>query len=266
MSARVATFSARRTAVAKEKPRRDMAVLAGRCAVPLVCLALWSVFAQTSTLVPSVPDTASALWEAFSSGSVFGPLLDSLKAVLGGFAIAAVVGVLVGVGLGRSRLLGLAFEPLVTAMFATPRIILYPVMLAIFGVGLPAKLWLAVLSAVFPIILNTAAGIRDVSPTFVKLAAATSCSRRQTLQKIYLPAAAPAIMVGIRVGFSISFVTVTIAEMYAAKTGLGQLVQTAYAFQRYDELFAMVALITLIALAGNFALWAAERRVRESMT
>lgn len=239
----------------------------GRALVPVAILALWWLAAANSDLIPGVLETLRRLVSAaFQDGWAIAPAVDSLKAVLGGSLIATVLGVTVGVILGRSRVLGDALGPFITAMFATPRIIIYPVMLAIFGAGLEAKLWLAVVSAVFPIIMNTMAGLRNIKPSLIRLGQSLDCSNWQMFSKIYFPAAAPSIMVGVRIGFSVSFVTVTVAEMYASSSGLGLLLQNNYAFQRYDDLFAIVLLITLFAIIGNFVLWLMERQVHRTMS
>jgi NitT/TauT family transport system permease protein len=73
-------------------------------------------------------------------------------------------------------------------------------------------------------------------------------------------------MVGVRIGFSIAFVSVIISELFAARQGLGLLVQRAYGLQRFDEMFAVVLLIFILAFAGNLALWYFERRMRSKLS
>ena len=188
-----------------------------------------------------------------------------MKAVFGGFAIAAAVGLPLGIALGRSRFLGSVFDPLIAGTFAVPRIIIYPVLLAYFGVGVSAKLWMAAISAFFPIVMNTTAGIRDVNPTLVKMGRSMSCNTVQLARKIYLPAAAPTVAVGLRIGFSISFISVIIAELFASAEGLGRVVDRAYAFQQLPRMYSVVLLIALIAFAGNLVLWTLERRLRSTV-
>jgi NitT/TauT family transport system permease protein len=238
----------------------------GWLAVPLLLALAWVVATQLSTLVPSLGSTVSALANGFSDGWVLTPLGDTMQAVLGGFVIATAAGLSLGVALGRSRFLGATFDPLITGLFAVPRIIIYPVLLAYFGVGISAKLWMAAISAVFPIVMNTTAGVRDVNPTLVKMGRSMSCGPLQLMRKIYLPAAAPTVMVGLRIGFSISFISVVIAELFASAEGLGHVVRRAYAFQQLPRMYAVVLLIALIAFAGNLVLWALERRIRSTVT
>jgi NitT/TauT family transport system permease protein len=237
----------------------------GRLAVPLVLVLIWVVAASASDLVPTLRSTLSSLGTAFSEGWIWSPLGDSMTAVLVGFAIATAVGLPLGVVLGRSRFLGSVFDPLITGTFAIPRIIIYPVLLAYFGVGLSAKLWMAAISAFFPIVMSTTAGVREVSPTLVKMGRSMSCNTVQLTRKIYLPAAAPTVAVALRIGFSISFISVIIAELFASSEGLGRVVKRAYGFQQLPRMYAVVLLIALIAFAVNLLLWTLERRLRSSV-
>jgi NitT/TauT family transport system permease protein len=237
----------------------------GRLAVPVVLLLIWVVAAGRTTLVPSFGSTVSALVDGFGDGWINAPLWDSMQAVLGGFAIAAGVGLPLGVLLGRSKFLGSVFDPLIAGTFAVPRIIIYPVLLAYFGVGLSAKLWMGAISAFFPIVMNTTAGIREVNPTLVKMGRSMNAGPLKLARKIHLPAAAPSVMVGLRIGFSISFIGVIIAELFASTEGLGRVVRRAYAFQQLPRMYAVVLLIALIAFAGNLILWTLERRLRATV-
>jgi NitT/TauT family transport system permease protein len=243
-------------------PSRTAVLWLGRLAVPVLVLAGWAVAATSSDLVPSIGSSVRALADGFRDGWIGDPLWNTAQSVLGGFAIAAALAVPLGVLLGASRLVGSIFEPLINGLFAVPRIILYPVLLAMFGVGVAAKLWMAMLSAFFPIVMNVSAGVRDVNPTLVKLGRSVHCSRFGLVRKIYLPAATPTVMVGLRIGFSIAFIATIIAEIFASPTGLGRLIQRAYATQDFARMWGIVLLISVIAFAINLAMWSIERRLR----
>ena len=234
--------------------------------VPVLVVLAWAVGAQASSLLPSVQDTIEALADGFAEPWIVAPLWDTAQAAVGGFGLAAIAGLPLGFLLGRSPYLARMLGPLIEGAFAVPRIIVYPVLLAWLGVGLSAKLWIAAISAFFPIVLLTAAGIRDVSPTLTKLGRSLSCSPLQMARKIYLPAAAPSVMVSLRIGFSVAFIAVIIAELFAASQGLGKLVSQAYGFQQLPRMYAVVLLILFIALAGNLVLWMLERRIRSAST
>jgi NitT/TauT family transport system permease protein len=240
-----------------------MLVAVLRIAVVIATLLGWIVGSHVSPLIPTPYETVKILYRAlFTSGEFRSPLGFSLQPILEGFGIAAAAGVTVGLWLGLSQFWRDVLGPPLNGLFAVPRIIVYPVLLAAFGVTMTSEMWLAVIAAFFPIAINATAGTRAVSPVLSKLATSFSCSTLQAIRKIYLPAALPAIMVGIRLGFSGAFVTVTGAEIYASRGGIGQILSQAYQLQQYPRLFAAVLLLTLIALAGNVLLLAFERRAK----
>jgi NitT/TauT family transport system permease protein len=265
MAAGVATETAR-IGTARRRVSDRAALWLGRLAVPAILVVAWVLAARSSTLVPSFGATVSALVNGFSDGWVLAPLGDTMRAVLGGFAVAAAVGVPLGVVLGRRRFVGDVLDPLLTGTFAVPRVIIYPLLLAMFGVSLSAKLWMGAISAFFPIVMSTTAGVREVPPTLVKLGRSLNCGRLTRIRKLYLPAAAPTVMAGLRIGFSISFISVIIAEFFATTQGLGRVVQRSYAFEQLPRMFAVVLLIAIIAFAGNLVLWWLERRLRATVT
>lgn len=241
----------------------SLRLLALRLVVPALVVVAWEVSSRLTYLVPPVVPTFSTLATGLSRGTLLPPLADSLKAAMGGYAIAIVAGIGGGLALGRSRTLSSVFDPIVGGFFAVPRIILYPVLLAALGIGFESKLWLAAVSAVFPILLNTTAGVRDTRPALDKLGRSLGCSRQQRIRLIYLPSALPAIMVGLRIGFSIAVISTIFAELFAAVDGIGLRLQQTYALQQYTMMYATVVLITVVALTGSLLFWAAENRLRE---
>lgn len=242
-----------------------LARAAWRVGVLGAILAAWAVAARLSDLVPSIGASLSAIVDSQRAGTLGPALASTLEAVFAGFGIALAIALAVGVVLGRSPFWGAVLDPIVMALFAIPRFILYPVLLAAFGVGMTSKIWIAVLSAVFPIVLNVAAGLRSVSPALVKLGRSLACRPDQQLRLVLLPAALPSIMVGARLGFSVSFMAVVLAELFAASEGLGLVLQRAYATQEYAEMFGVVVLVTALAFVGNYVLWRLELLVRATV-
>lgn len=243
-------------------PSRRFLVWSGRLAVIVAVLAGWASLASLSGLVPSISATAEAFARIVSQGEIAASLTYSMRAVFGGFLVAAVAGLPAGSALGRSTFLRQLLDPVIAALFAVPRVVLYPVLLAIFGIGVTAELWMAALSAFFPLVITTTAAVRDVSPTLIRVGRSMNCTRWQLASKVYLPAAAPSVMTGLRLAFSVAFVNVIIAELFASRGGLGQVVGQAYALQQLPRMFAIVALIFAIAVVGNLALWIFEQRLR----
>lgn len=232
-----------------------------RAVVILVVIAIWAGLSVLSNLVSSPAASFAALAELFVNGSIYRHLSSTLEAVATGFLIAAAIGFPLGYAIGRNKFLGAVFDPIVAGAFAIPRIVFFPVLLQFFGVGVGAQSMMAALAAVFPIMVSTTAGVRAINPVLPKLARSLSLNRLQTVTKIYVPAMAPSLMVGIRIGFSIAFINVIIAEFFAARAGLGLLALRAYGRLDLPSMYGIIVLLAAIALIGNLLLWAAERRL-----
>jgi NitT/TauT family transport system permease protein len=235
---------------------------AARASVPLVVLLVWQLVAPHTDLVPGPVETLTELSAGFTEGWIYNGLIATGTAVAAGFVVGAAVALPLGYLLGRSRTLTAILEPMVAGTFAVPRIILYPILLAIFGVGLQAEAWIVGISAFFPILMSTAAAVRNVSATLVKLGHSLNASRLQIARKIIIPEAAPGLMVGIRIGFSIAFVAAIIAELFAAKDGIGQQIARAQGLLDLPRVYALVVLVLIAAFLGNMLLWSLERRLR----
>ncbi|MGH3665681.1 MAG: ABC transporter permease [Egibacteraceae bacterium] len=246
-------------------PTRVALYALARLAVVLLFVAGWALATQVTDLVPAVPATLAMLVNGFVDGWIYPHVVSTTQAVLLGFAVASLTGFPAGFLVGRNRWLSDVFDPLISGAFAVPRIIFFPILLRMFGVGQNAEAAMAAISAFFPIVITTAAGVREVSPTLVKMGRSMNLSTGQMVRKIYVPAAAPSLMVGFRIGFSISFIAVIIAEFFAAKAGLGLLASRAYGLLQLPRMYAVVLLILVIALAGNLSLWLVERRLRANV-
>ncbi|WP_413542574.1 ABC transporter permease [Citricoccus nitrophenolicus] len=234
-----------------------------RVAVVVGLIGVWWVLAIALELVSSPAESFAALAELFANGSIYRHLNATLQAVAIGFLVAAAIGFPLGYMIGRSKFLGSVFDPIVAGAFAIPRIVFFPILLQIFGVGVGAQSAMAALAAVFPIMVSTTAGVRAINPLLPKLARSLNLSRSQTVTKIYVPAMAPSLMVGIRIGFSIAFINVIIAEFFAARAGLGLLALRAYGRLDLPSMYGIIVLLAAIALVGNMVLWAVERKLSE---
>lgn len=244
--------------------RRSWSLPAARIAVPVLALLAWQLIAPTTTLVPPPVETVSVLFEGFTEGWIYDGLVATSSAVVTGFVLGTAVAFPLGYLIGRSKTLTAIFEPMIAGTFAVPRVILYPILLAVFGVGLQAEAWMVGISAFFPILMSTAAAVRNVSGSLLKLGRSLNASRFQIARKIVIPEAAPGIMVGIRIGFSIAFIAAIIAELFAAKDGIGLMISHAHAVLDLPRMYALVLLVMLSAFGGNMLLWWAERRLRRA--
>lgn len=243
------------------RSRRSWRLPVARAAVPFVVLLAWQLISPLSDLVPSPADTFGQLVGGFIEGWIYDGLIATGSAIAYGFVLGLAAGFSLGYFMGRSKTLSGIFGPLVAGTFAVPRVIVYPVFLAIFGVGLYAETAMVAISAFFPILMSTAAAVRNVSDSLLKLGRSLNASRIQIARKIVIPAAAAGIMVGIRIGFSVAVIAAIVAELFAARDGLGLMISNAYALQDLPRMYAIVLLIMLAAFAGNMLLWWGERRL-----
>ena len=212
---------------------------------------LWWLLAKLGTLgnafvMPPpdrVFDRARALVE---EGSLIGETLITLRRVLIAYALAIVAGIVVGTLIGRVRPVRQALRPIVSFLFPTPKVALYPAMLIVFGLGSTSKIAFGFSEALFPVLLATAAGTSQVEPRLVWSAAALGTSQRASLVKVVIPAALPGILTGARIGLVGAIIGVFLGEMIAGADGLGHLMAVAYRTLDTSDMYVAIITISVI--------------------
>ncbi len=177
------------------------------------------------------------------------------------FLLAAIVGIGTGFLLWRVKTLGEAYEPLVAGLFSSPIVLLYPVFLVLFGRTPLAIMALASLFAVLPIILFTRQALAGVSPTLLRVGASLNLSPWANFRHILLPAAAPTIFTGLRIGLTYILIVVVAMEFILQIGGLGNLVAETSLQFRANELYSGVTLVVLMSAVFIFAIYRAEKLV-----
>jgi sulfonate transport system permease protein len=222
--------------------------------IPVLLLLFWQIGSSLGfiprTVLPSpgsVVASAVRLWE---DGVLQQSLLVSLARVGAGFSIGALAGLALGTVVGLSRLGEALFDRTLQAVRAIPHLALVPLMILWFGVGEEPKIVLIALGTLFPVYLNTAAGIRSVDVRLIELGRSYGLGRLALLRTVVFPGAMPGILTGIRYALGVAWLTLVIAETIASRDGLGYLAQVAREQLRYDQL---VLTILLYALAGLLA-------------
>jgi len=178
--------------------------------------------------------------------------------------IAVVLGTALGLALGLWRLAGEVAEPILNALYAIPKITLYPVILLFFGLGLPAKVAFGVIHGIFPVMLLTMNGVRAIRPVIRKTARALGLGPIETARTVLLPASLPEIFSGIRIGIALTLLGTLIGELFASNRGLGFLLLRAADRQDVPATMALILLLfTAAALAGG-TLLALDRRLHHA--
>ena len=201
-----------------------------------------------------------ALIEMLRNGELARALGISIAGIAIGFSGALVVGIPVGIMMGRNRSFEYLLDPWVNALFVTPRVALIPLILIWFGIGFEAQVVVIFLSSVFPILINSYAGVRNISGSLVDVGRVFGASERQLFAEIILPASVPFIMTGLRLGIGHAVIAMVVAQMFLAQAGLGRLlVQNGDRF-RTDNVFAVIIAIGLLGVALTEVVKLVERR------
>jgi NitT/TauT family transport system permease protein len=166
------------------------------------------------------------------------------------------LGLTIGVWMGMHRLSGAVGEPILISLYTLPKITLYPVVLLIFGLSTSGRVTFGAMHGVLPVALLTMAAIRNIPPVYLKAARTLHLSKWQTILTVLLPATLPEVVSGLRIGFTLTLLGVLLAEMFAAKHGLGFLIINAMQLLQAEEMITVaVVLFVFAALANAFLLW-----------
>ena len=185
------------------------------------------------------------------------------QAFLIALVIAIVGGLAIGLLTGLSATATETAEPLLLAANSIPKIALYPVVLLLFGIGLPAKVAFGAIHGVIPVAIFTMNACRGVAPVLLKTAAVLRLSPMDRIRAILLPSALPDIVTGIRIGFSLTLIGTILGEMFGSQSGLGYLLMTAIGLQNIQVIMSVTVLLIAFAAAVSTALLAWERSLRQ---
>ncbi len=242
--------------------------------IPLISLAtviglllIWAAAASAELVspvfLPSPAVVAASLWNLVSVGFVDSTLpqhvLASLGRVLGGLAVAVLIGVPAGLAIGASRIGRGILDPIVEFLRPLPPLAYLPLIIIWSGIGEASKVIVIALSMLPSIVISTASGVRSVPKDHVNAARAFGATKRQVTFHVVLPSALPSILTGIRIALGTGWSTLVAAELVAATRGLGFMIQSAAQFLVTDVVIAGIAVIAVIAILLEIAARALER-------
>lgn len=217
-------------------------------------VALWEVLArvllENELLIPPPSSVARAFWTLASSGELAKHFQATLIEFAYGFSAACVLGVILGYLMGMHRWFDDILDPWIAMLYSIPVIALVPLIIIWFGIGILSKIIVVFKITLVAIILNTAAGIRNLDPIWLELGRSLRLSPWQTTYKIRLPGALPYIITGMRLGVGRALLAVVVAELMAANAGLGYLLRDSSETWDSPKLFVTVILLALIGLVS----------------
>ena len=229
----------------------------------IVVLLLWEIFGRkVNPLFLSYPSAiAGALVELLKSGEIQRQALGSLQVFAIGLSAALILGIGLGLLMGRYRLAEYMLDPYVYALDATPRVALIPLLLLWFGLGASSKIAIVFLSGLFPVLMNTFSGVRTVSAQLVDVGRAYGAGEGKIFTKIILPAALPFVMAGIRLAVGRALIGIITAEMFTAVTGMGALLVRYSSALATDKFFVPVIFLALLGVALSGAVEKLQKRL-----
>jgi len=248
--------------------------LAEAAVVPLVLLLIWQAICALGFVEPrKIPsplavivkgvaylapekayDPAAGSWMAWLvSGEFWRDAAGTLWRVVAGFAFGSILALPLGLLMGTSALANRMLNPMLQVLRPIPPIAYIPLSMIWFGLGNPPAIFLITLGAFFPVLINTITGVKSVDNIYLRAARNLGASDMTIFRRVILPAAAPHILSGMRVGIGTAFIVVIVAEMIAVNNGLGYRILEAREFFWTDKIMAGMLAIGLIGLAIDAA-------------
>ncbi len=231
---------------------------------PVILIALW----QAGSMLALIPEQKIASpaqilatgRQLVLDGTLGSETLVSLQRVAVGFVIGAVIGVTLAVVAGLSRLGEDAVDPPMQMLRTLPHFGLIPLLIVWLGIGEMPKIALIALGVVFPLYLNTFAGIRSIDRKFLEAAKTLHLNRRQRLRHVVIPGAIPQALVGLRQSLGVAWLSLIVAETVSASSGLGYMINHAREFLQTDVIVVGLAVYSILGLLTDSVVRYLERR------
>lgn len=268
MSIQAIDGAPQRTSTASDQLRRlagKGGALLSRWGLVLAFLLLWQVGSTRGWVSPSVLpplDTiALALWRGVVGGALLDDLAISLQRSGTAFAGAVALGIPLGLLMGQLRPVERALDPILQLFRQTSALALYPVFILLLGLGEASKVFVIFWATLFPVLLATVGGVKEVDGKLLEMARSYGASRATVFRRVVLPASVPAIFVGLRLSATTALLLLIAAEMIGANKGLGfQVMNAQYNFQ-VPLMWAAILLLAGLGLAANGLLLSLQRRL-----
>jgi NitT/TauT family transport system permease protein len=237
--------------------------------------AIWQVLTQPGLIPPIFwdnPDRAAfffgepvkifrVVWVWFTEGTIYKHLWITLLETVLAFVIGSVIGLAMGLWLGLSPSASALLDPYITALNAMPRVVLAPIFMVWFGLGIWSKVALGVTLVFFIVFFNVYQGVKEVSPVVLNNTVMLGANRRQLLRHVYLPSATSWVFSSLHVSVGMAFVGAVVGEYLGSANGVGYLIQQAEGAFDINTVFAGIVVLTAFALILDFAVARAERRL-----
>ena len=232
---------------------------------PILVLILWEIVSRLGIidplLLPAPTTIFSEMVSMLRSGVLLADAWASLRRILLGFSISAIISIIVGVAMGRSEAADDFLDPLVELIRPISPLAIFPLALLWFGIGDASKIFLIALSCSFPMILNTYAGVRSIDRAYIQVARSLGATPLELFHRVILNAAMAHVFTGMRLAWGIALIVIIASEMVGGDAGLGYMVLTAQQTFRVDRVFVGIVTIGTLGFATDQLFRIAQRKL-----
>ena len=220
---------------------------------PLALLALWELVVRTGLVdarfFPAPSSIVGDFVQFLVSGELLSNTLTTLQRVAFGFFIGAIPGVALGLLVGVNRIARAVIEPIVAILYPIPKIAILPLILLIFGIGESSKYAIVAIGVFFIMLINTAAGVRQIESIYLDVARVFEIRRRSFYLRVLLPGALTNVFAGIKLSIGIAIVLAVAAEFTAAKSGLGFQIWNAWQTLQVERMYVALVMVSILGYA-----------------
>lgn len=232
----------------------DLVLLIAAGLIAWEAMHLAAPFALTSPA-----ESLAKAWSMVLSPVFWPHAAETAKAFAYALLLAVGGGLVLGLSLGLNRTSAEVAEPIMISAYSLPKVTLYPVVLLIFGLGLPAKIAFGTIHGIIPVAIFAMNAVRNLAPVHMKTARVLRLTRWQTLATVVVPGALPEIVSGLRIGFSVTLLGVLIGEMFASQRGLGFMITSAMGLGDIATIMAVALFLSVFAVGANALLLMLDR-------
>jgi ABC-type nitrate/sulfonate/bicarbonate transport system permease component len=230
---------------------------------PLVLLIVWELCARFDLIdtrfFPAPSSVLVTLVGMVRSGELITHTAMSMQRLAYGTILGGLPALVLGIAMGLNRTIRAVFDPLVAATYPVPKSAILPLALLIFGLGEASKVFMVAIGVFFPVVINAMTGVLEINKVYLEVGRNYQASRWNTFWTIALPGALPVILTGFKLGIGIGLVLIAIAEMVAAKSGLGYLIWSAWSTFAVEEMYVGLFVIAIIGFLITLAFNELER-------
>jgi NitT/TauT family transport system permease protein len=229
----------------------------------LAIVAIWQLYVTQTKISAFILPSPAATWDAWQEMIVdpktWVHTWATIYETIVGFAWASIIGVGLGVVLGRVRWLELTMNPFIVATQVVPKVALVPLLIVWFGFGMTSKIIIAAILAFFPILTNTILGVKSVDAGHRDVMTSLNATRWMVFRRLELPSSLPYILTGMEIGIVLAIIGAVVGEFLGGNTGLGYMLVAKMNAYETDLLFAVIVHMTMVGFLFYFAIGAVRR-------